>query len=136
MKAILYIVLGSLFKILVLFCFRIILNCEPSAYPPPKFRWFRELDSKGNGIFIEFPEKDFIVYGNSTGSSFSLKANSSVFGEKFLCKAENSYGKGVISYVIRKIVAPLRPDSVSRLIVKFSFKLVIKSFLNIGGKTL
>ncbi|XP_026315747.1 limbic system-associated membrane protein-like [Hyposmocoma kahamanoa] len=91
---------------------KIDLNCEPSAYPPPKFRWYRELDSNGNGIFVEFSEKDFVVYGNSTGSKLPLKANSSVFDEKFVCKAENFYGKGVISYVIKNIVAPSRPDSV------------------------
>lgn len=102
--------------ILIVFCFRLHLDCEPSAYPPAKFKWFRELDSKGNGIFVEFSEKDFVVYGNSTGSIFSLKANSSVFGEKFVCKAENFYGKGVVSYIINNIVAPSRPDSVSHLI--------------------
>lgn len=112
---------------MILYCFRITLNCEPSAYPPPKFRWFRELDSKGNGIFIEYSEKDFTVYGNSTGSRFSLKANSSIFGEKFVCKVENFYGKAAVSYVIRNIVAPSRPDSVSQLIIEFFFTCFIHS---------
>lgn len=90
--------------------FSIDLDCEPKAYPTPKFRWYSKLNEE---TLLSYAEDKVTVSDDQTSSKITIVANALTFGIKYVCRAINTVGDTSKTFTVLKIEKPNQPDEVN-----------------------
>ncbi|XP_037298236.1 hemicentin-1-like [Manduca sexta] len=86
------------------------LVCAASGYPPPTYKWFRDVSSD---TLSEIDEKQTTFNEELDQSTLSIIAGENTFGQRYVCKASNELGTAEKYFTILKIDKPQVPDQVT-----------------------